>query len=221
MSNIVIATKLIKDVIQVFNDLATVHAPDFCDPEYVESAEARMSQWGGIDKCISQNVENLKWAVMETADHFRVHESEEIVKSINALNDLAVTVGKKDQKGSLLYDQAMIRILDNGGTLAYIADRLEALEALEAKLSSKIEEAKKSVRIVMIPEHEPTQIKGYCQIPGWQGEQEVISLSRNFDRWVMGMSMAMPSDIEQARVVNDCYNRVFEALDKLQSVKRK
>lgn len=76
------------------------------------------------------------------------------------------------------------------------------------------------MRIQVTPERDPNRIEGFCEIPGWRNEQSVISLIRNRDRWIVGSSMAFPSDIEKARVIMECYNKAFETLDKIQGTSK-
>lgn len=68
---------------------------------------------------------------------------------------------------------------------------------------------------LLAPERDPNRIEGFCEIPGWPNEQSVISLLRRGDTWTVGSSMAMLSDIDQAKEIMACYNKVFETLESL------
>lgn len=73
----------------------------------------------------------------------------------------------------------------------------------------------KAMRVVVSPERNPDRIEGFCEIPGWRGEQSVISLLRRGDEWTVGSSMALLSDLNQSKEVMACYNKVFETLEEI------
>lgn len=72
------------------------------------------------------------------------------------------------------------------------------------------------MRVIATPKDNPDRIEGFCRIPGWPNEQSVISLLRRGDTWTVGSSMALLSDIHQAEVIMECYNKVFETLREVQ-----
>jgi len=47
-------------------------------------------------------------------------------------------------------------------------------------------------------------------------DRSVITLMKNNGKWSVGCSMALPSNIEEARKVLDAYNKAFEALASVQ-----
>lgn len=67
-------------------------------------------------------------------------------------------------------------------------------------------------RIQVTPDRDPNRIEVFCKIPGWPGEQLVISLVRRGDTWTVGSSMSLLSNLEQAMAIQDCYSKAFEAL---------
>ena len=64
-------------------------------------------------------------------------------------------------------------------------------------------------------EVKPNRIEGFCSIPGWRGEQSVIVFSTIQGKWHTASSMCLPSDIEAARVVQDCVAAAFRELEKV------
>lgn len=56
------------------------------------------------------------------------------------------------------------------------------------------------------------RIVGYCQIPGWAYEQEVISFYINNGKWSIGGSMCLPSDINAALAIHECMTEAFKKL---------
>ncbi len=74
------------------------------------------------------------------------------------------------------------------------------------------------MRIQLIPNKiAPTRIEGFCNIPSWQGEQSVISFIKMDHGWMMGASMGLPSNIDQALEVKRCFDAAFDALEKERS----
>jgi len=61
----------------------------------------------------------------------------------------------------------------------------------------------------------PNRIDGWCNIPGWRGEQSVIVFLTIQGKWHIASCMGLPSDIEAARVVHECVEAAFQELKKL------
>ena len=61
----------------------------------------------------------------------------------------------------------------------------------------------------------PNRIEGWCNIPGWRGEQSVIVFSTIQGKWHTASSMCLPSNIEAARIVQECVAAAFQELEKI------
>ncbi len=57
------------------------------------------------------------------------------------------------------------------------------------------------------------RVEGICPIPGWRYPTSVISLNKMSGAWHVGSSMCLPSNISEARKIQDCVAAVFNALD--------
>lgn len=58
------------------------------------------------------------------------------------------------------------------------------------------------------------RIEGFCNIPGWIGEQSVIVFSTIQGKWHTASSMCIPAKLDQAEVVMNCYIKAYEELKK-------
>lgn len=72
-------------------------------------------------------------------------------------------------------------------------------------------------RIEITPERDPNRIEGFCTIPSWPREQSVISFSRRGKEWTVASSIALPSKLDQAQAIKQCFDQAFEALEKIQN----
>lgn len=59
------------------------------------------------------------------------------------------------------------------------------------------------------------RIEGWCNIPGWHGEQCVIVFSTIRGRWHVASSMCFPSDIKAAMIVHECVINAFNEFKKM------
>lgn len=59
------------------------------------------------------------------------------------------------------------------------------------------------------------RIEGFCNIPGWSGEQSVIVFSTIHGKWHTASSMCLPSDINSAVEVHKCVSAAFSELKKI------
>lgn len=59
------------------------------------------------------------------------------------------------------------------------------------------------------------RIEGWCNVPGWRGEQSVISFSAMHGKWSTASSMCLPSDIRAAKAVQECVAAAFAELEKV------
>lgn len=57
-----------------------------------------------------------------------------------------------------------------------------------------------------------TRVEGWCNIPGWRGEQSVVAFTLLNGEWHTACSMCLPSDVHSAKIVNDCVTAAFAAL---------
>ena len=71
------------------------------------------------------------------------------------------------------------------------------------------------MRIVVEPNMIEGRIEGWCDIPGWRGEQSVIVFSTIHGKWHVASSMCLPSDIEAAKIVQECVAAAFKELEKM------
>jgi len=60
------------------------------------------------------------------------------------------------------------------------------------------------------------RVEGFCNIPGWRGEQSVIAFNTIHGKWHCASSMCLPSDIKSARAVQECVSMAFSVLADLE-----
>lgn len=73
-----------------------------------------------------------------------------------------------------------------------------------------------ATRIKVTPERDPDRIEGFCVIPTWPMEQSVIAFSRRGTQWTVASSMALPSQLDQAKVIKECFDQAFAELARVQ-----
>lgn len=73
------------------------------------------------------------------------------------------------------------------------------------------------IRIEVTPERDPNRIEGFCTIPSWPGEQSVIKFSRLGKKWMVASSIALPSNLDQAHAIKQCFDQAFNALESIQN----
>lgn len=71
------------------------------------------------------------------------------------------------------------------------------------------------MRIEVTPNQREGRIEGWCNIPGWRNEQSVITFATIHGKWHVASSMCLPSDIEAAKIVQECVAAAFKELEKL------
>lgn len=64
--------------------------------------------------------------------------------------------------------------------------------------------------------HNKTQVTGYCTHPSWRGEDCVIGFNKMFGKWSVGTSRCLPSDLESAKIILECFNKAFEKVKELE-----
>lgn len=58
------------------------------------------------------------------------------------------------------------------------------------------------------------RIEGWCNMPSWNHEQRVIVFDRKDGTWYKAISMSLPVNIEEAKIVQACYATAFAELEK-------
>ncbi len=62
-----------------------------------------------------------------------------------------------------------------------------------------------------------SHITGALKLPGASWEQDYISISKLAGKWSVGTSTCLPSTIESAKEVMECYQAVFEKLKEIEN----
>jgi hypothetical protein len=61
-----------------------------------------------------------------------------------------------------------------------------------------------------------TKVDGYCAHPSWSNGDHVIGFNKRFGKWSVGTSRCLPSDLESAKIILECFNKAFEKVKELE-----